>query len=141
MLGSAAGILQVLFNKVEVKLGNFPYWSNGVFFLFGVQGFLGGLFSAVMRAINKTSGTYGTAYESLPKKYVYDQRGQISATFITLGIAIVTGLILFVVLKCFNAEEREDFYHDKTYWVVEDDGISNRKIEKISARPSESDQS
>ena len=141
MLGSLAGILQVLFNKVEVKLGNFPYWSNGVFFLFGVQGFLGGLFSAVMRAINKTSSTYGTAYDSLPSKYVYDQRGQISATFITLGIAIVTGLILFVVLKCFNAEEREDFYHDKTYWIVEDDGISNRKIEKISARPSETDQS
>jgi len=104
MLGSGAGILQVLFNKVEVKLGNFPYWSNGVFFLFGVQGFLGGIFSSVMRAINQSSSNYGTAYASLPGKYVYDQRGQISATFITLGIAVITGLLLYVILKCFNAE-------------------------------------
>ncbi len=71
-----------------------------------------------MRAINRTSATYGAAYSSLSGKYVYDQRGQISATFITLGIAIVTGLLLFVILKCFNAEEKEDFYHDKTYWLI-----------------------
>lgn len=104
MLGSGAGILQVLFNKVEIKLGNFPYWSNGVFFLFGVQGFLGGIFSAVMRAINQSSSNYAAAYASLPGKYVYDQRGQISATFVTLGIAVITGFILFVAIICFNAE-------------------------------------
>lgn len=54
LLGSGAGILQVLFNIAEKKLGNKPYWSNGIFFLFGIQGFLGGIFSAVMRAINQT---------------------------------------------------------------------------------------
>jgi ammonia channel protein AmtB len=129
LLGSIAGILQVFFNYLEKKWGSNPYWSNGVFFLFGVQGFLGGIASAVIRAINQTAGNYGTAYNSLIAKYSYDQRGQISATFISMGIGIVTGLLCFGFIYIFNKETADDCYHDKTYWLIDEDGISDLKLE------------
>lgn len=132
LLGSGAGILQVLFNIIEKKLGSKPFWSNGVLFLFGVQGFLGGIFSAVMRAINQSQSSYSSSYDSLPAKYVYDQRGQISATFVTLGMGLCGGLIIFVIIYAFNQERQEDLYHDKTYWLVEEDGISERVV-KVEA--------
>jgi len=125
--GVFAGILQVLFNKLERKIGSNPFWSNGVLFLFGVQGFLGGLFSSVMRAINQTSGTYATSYSNLIAKFVYNQRGQISATFITLGISIITGIVVYILIRLVNQEQQDDYYHDKTYWITNDDGISHHK--------------
>lgn len=128
LLGTGAGILQVLFNIIEKKIGNKPYWSNGVFFLFAVQGFLGGIFSSVMRAINQSQSSYSSSYASLPSKYVYDQRGQISATFISMGTGVVTGIIIFIFVYLLNRETVEDLYHDKTYWLVEEDGISERRV-------------
>lgn len=105
LFGFAAGILQVLFNKIEKKIGSHPLWSNGVFFLFGVQGFLGGIFSSVMRAVNKTSATYSGSYASLITKYVYNQRGQISAAFTTLGISIITGVFTYIFIRLVNEEQ------------------------------------
>lgn len=55
MLGILAGVVQVIMNRLEQKTAAKPYWSNGVLSLFAVQGFLGGMFSAVMRAINRTA--------------------------------------------------------------------------------------
>jgi hypothetical protein len=139
LLGSGAGILQVLFNIAEKKMGNKPLWSNGVFFLFAVQGFLGGIFSAVIRAINQSQPSYSSSYASLPTKYIYDQRGQISATFVSLGMGIVTGLILFVFIYCLNKETQDDLYHDKTYWLIDEDGISDRKQEAEVAASEQSE--
>ena len=64
-LGVIAAVTQYFFNKVEVIIGLRPYWSNGVLFLFAVQGFIGGILSSIFRAINKTSGNFGTLYNSL----------------------------------------------------------------------------
>lgn len=55
-----------------------------------------------MRAINQSSATYGTAYSTLISKYVYDQRGQISATFVTLGMGILSGLLIFIFIYLSN---------------------------------------
>jgi hypothetical protein len=93
-----------LFNNLERRLGSKPYWSNGVFFLFAVQGFLGGIFSSVMRAINQSTNSYSSSYSGLIAKYVYDQRGQISATFVTLGISILSGLLIFAIIYFINKE-------------------------------------
>lgn len=82
-----------------------------------------------MRAINQSSSTYGTAYSTLISKYVYDQRGQISATFVTLGMGILSGLLIFIFIYLSNKETADDCYHDKTYWIIEEDGISDRKQE------------
>jgi ammonia channel protein AmtB len=104
IFGFVAAILQVIFNKIEKKFGSHPPWSNGVFFLFGVQGFLGGIFSSVMRAVNKTSGTYSKSYSGLISKYVYDQGGQISAAFITLAISVLTGIFTYIFIRLINEE-------------------------------------
>lgn len=77
MMGSLAAILQFIFNKIEVYLGLQPRWSNGVCFLFAVQGFIGGLASAVHRAIDKTSGSFGALYNALTGRLNPDQVGQI----------------------------------------------------------------
>lgn len=127
LLGFFAGLFQFIFNRIEIKIGNSPPWSNSVFFLFGVQGFLGGIASAIMKAVSKTSDTYAAAYESLPGKYVFDQRGQISATFVSMGIGLVGGLVLYGLVHCINVERRHNLYQDKTYWWVGEDDISNRQ--------------
>jgi hypothetical protein len=132
LLGSGAGILQVLFNLLEKQMGNRPMWSNGVLFLFGVQGFLGGIFSAVMRAINQSQDSYSSSYAALPSMYRFDQRGQVSATFATLGTGVATGLILYVLVAIFNNEPIEDLYHDRAYWIIDEDGISERVFSEAS---------
>lgn len=58
--------------------------------------------SAAIRAVNQSSSTYGDAYNNLIAKYAYNQRGQISATFVTLGIGIIAGLFIFIFIYCFN---------------------------------------
>jgi hypothetical protein len=85
-----------------------------------VQGFFGGLASAVMRAINKSSGNFASLYDKLLSKMVHDQVGQISGTFVSLGIAILTGLFVFIFINFLNVEDRTDYYHDKAHWIVED---------------------
>jgi hypothetical protein len=39
---------------------------------------------------------------------------------------VITGVILFVLILIFSREKVEDLYHDRAYWIVEDDGISDR---------------
>lgn len=77
LMGTLAGLLQFIFNKIEGFIGLEPRWSNGVCFLFAVQGLLGGLASAIHRAINRTSGTFGTLYNALTGRLNPDQVGQI----------------------------------------------------------------
>lgn len=52
---------------------------------------------------------------------------------------------MFAIIYLLNQEKQEDLYHDKTYWVVEEDGISQRivKIEPFGpvAPSSESSES
>ena len=45
ILGVVAAVLQYFFCKLDVMMGMKPLWSNGVLFLFVVQGFLGGILS------------------------------------------------------------------------------------------------
>jgi len=68
-------------------------------FLFAVQGLIGSLFSSVIRAINR-SGKWEKLYDELNPKYEFEQGGQISATFVTLGIALLSGLIIGLIIKC-----------------------------------------
>lgn len=128
-IGIFAGALQVLFNKLDKKMGSKPWFSNNVFFTIGIQGLLGGLVSAIMRAINQTYPNYSNNIATVKSPYgVFDQRGQISAVFISLGIGLVTGLIVGLILRCFNSEEREEYYTDATYWLIAEDGISDKQV-------------
>jgi hypothetical protein len=51
-MGVVAAVLQYIFVRIEIIMGMRPLWSNGILFLFVVQGVVGGLASAVFRAIN-----------------------------------------------------------------------------------------
>ena len=65
LMGVIAAILQYIFVRIEVVIGMKPLWSNGVLFLFVGQGIVGGYASAIFRAINITSGSFGTLYNNL----------------------------------------------------------------------------
>ena len=51
-MGVVAAVLQYIFVRIEIIMGMKPLWSNGILFLFVVQGVVGGFASAVFRAIN-----------------------------------------------------------------------------------------
>ena len=55
LLGFLSGFVLFITNRLEKSIGKNPHCTHAVFSLFGVQGLLGGLASAVMRAINKTA--------------------------------------------------------------------------------------
>lgn len=126
IMGSLAATLQFLFNKIEVKIGLQPRWSNGVLFLFAAQGFLGGLASAVFRAINKTSGSFGTLYNALTGRLNPDQVGQVIGTFISLAIGALSGLGIFVIVRLFTKEKRRSFYQDMGYWMTEEHCLQDK---------------
>jgi hypothetical protein len=119
MMGSLGAGLQFIFNKLEVELGLQPRWSNGVCFLFAVQGFIGGLASAVHRAIDKTSGSFGSLYNALTGRLNPDQAGQISGTFISLGIGALSGLVIYILIRIVSKEKKGTFYQDAGYWVAD----------------------
>lgn len=118
ILGAIAGGLQFIFNRIEIKLGMKPLWSNGVLFLFVVQGFLGGFLSSIFRAINKTSGEFGSLYTSLSGRLNRDQVGQIEGTFISLLLGALSGLGIFLFIRIFSIESRKTFYHDSGSWLA-----------------------
>lgn len=99
-------------------MGMRPLWSNGVFFLFTVQGFLGGFLSAIFRAINKTSGSFGALYTSLTGRLNKEQGDQFAATFISLALGILSGLVMYVVIRFLVKETRQTFYQDTGNWMV-----------------------
>ena len=127
IMGTVAGVLQFAFNKLELKyIGMKPYWSNGVLFLFAVQGFIGGLFSSVYRAINKTSGSFGSLYTSLTDRLNKDQVGQIEGTFISLGLGALAGLIFFILIRPITKDTRRTMYNDLGHWIVDDNFIQDK---------------
>lgn len=101
-------------------MGMRPLWSNGVFFLFAVQGFLGGFFSSVFRATNKTSGSFGTLYTSLTGRLNKDQADQFVATFISLGLGILSGLAIYIVIRFLVKETRKTMFQDMGNWTVDE---------------------
>ena len=127
VLGFVSGLVLFILNRFEKHIGNEPHTSNAVFTLFGIQGIMGSWASAIMRAINRTAETWGDAYANLPAKYVYEQDGEVAAAFVSAGIGLLTGLITFAVVYAVSAEHRSGAYQDRTYWILESDGISERK--------------
>jgi hypothetical protein len=55
-----------------------------------------------------------------------------------LGISIITGVVVYILIRIVNQEQQEDYYHDKTYWIY-DDGISHSKEAQIDERDEDAD--
>ena len=99
-LGVIASVSQYFFCKLDVMMGMKPLWSNGVLFLFVVQGFVGGFCSAIFRAIHQTSDSFSNAYSGLLSNFVGQTGGQIGATFLSIIFGSLSGLILFFLIVC-----------------------------------------
>ena len=100
ILGVIAAVSQYFYCKLEVYIGMKPLWSNGVLFLFVVQGFLGGILSSIFRAIHQTSTSFGNSYSTLLNDFVGKTGGQIGATFLSMIFGSLGGLFIFLFIAC-----------------------------------------
>lgn len=92
--------------------------------MYGVQGMLGGFFSAIFLKIATDSNT--SLYSTNAAQYsLYSFSGALIATSSSVGIAIAAGLVVGLVLRAVSFDVKSDLYHDRAFWVIEDDCISS----------------
>ena len=60
--------------------------------------------AAAIRAVNKSSGSFGTLYNSLTGKFSQEPKGQLIATAISLGIGLGAGLIAGILVYNVNKQ-------------------------------------
>jgi hypothetical protein len=84
---------------------------------------LGGLLSSIFAkiAIDHHYSSYPTtAPYSLPS-----HSGQLSATGFTIAIAMAGGLVVGILVNLLSREVPSDHYHDRAYWITEQDCLSH----------------
>ena len=82
----------------------------------------GGLLSAIFVQIahnNKSTFANSSILFGLPAF-----SGPLIATAITIGIAIATGIFVGLILTASTQIKRQDLYHDRAFWLIEQDCIS-----------------
>jgi hypothetical protein len=79
--------------------------------------------AAAFRAVNKSSGSFGTLYNSLTGKFSQEPKGQLIATAISLGIGLGAGLIAGILVYNVNKQRRSTIFHDKRYWLIDEYGL------------------
>ena len=88
--------------------------------MFGVQGLLGGVWSAIFRKVIEDD-FYREGFD-----YDLDNMPvagwSLLIAVITMGIGLVFGLVIGIILLIFGKHRRTEHFHDYTYWVP-DDGI------------------
>lgn len=122
-LGAAAGFLQMFGQSfVETRWAKSrPIIATYSFTVFGLQGLLGGIWSAIFARVILDN-------EARRETFVYDTANMNNAGWslliavITAGIAMVFGLVIGLLLLAFGKHIRSEHFHDYTYWVP-DDGI------------------
>ena len=84
---------------------------------------LGGLTSSVFVQIalnnNATSYQSGFSHYALPA-----HTGQLTATGISIAMALAAGIAVGLVINFLGKEVTPDHYHDRSYWLTEQDCIS-----------------
>lgn len=92
-------------------------------FLYGIQGMFGGLLSAIFVQIaNNNASTFTTTSSILFGLPAFS--GPLIATGITIGIAAATGIFVGLILAASTQMKRQDHYHDRAFWLIEQDCIS-----------------
>jgi ammonia channel protein AmtB len=96
-----------------------------VFYLYAVMGTMGGLASAIFVSEAAKDASFTSITDA---GYVLPQY---SSQFIGVGISaalgIVSGLILSPLICLMNVEVDHNYYHDRAYWIIEQDGISDKE--------------
>lgn len=115
-IGLLAGTISTIgYAKLSEKLARWHIYDTcGVNNLHGMPGLLGGLSSAVfISAYTLTPLSIGSAKVDFSESLFSWQAGiQIAGTFISLGIAIATGLIAGGLLYTIYKVENSDFFDD-----------------------------
>ena len=96
--------------------------ENNVLFLYGVQGMFGGFLSAIFVQIahsNQSTFASNSILFALPTF-----SGPLMGTAITIALAIATGLFVGLILTASTEMKRQDHYHDRAFWLTEQDCIS-----------------
>ena len=123
LLGMIAGLLQPIFNIIEERIAK----SKAIFstcapFVFAIQGLLGSLAAGIMRAIQPNSTEYNWSLNPYP--FRWDVAGEFfRACFISFGIGLGAGVVVGFFVWLVSAQESIDFFEDRAYWIVNDDGL------------------
>lgn len=102
------------------------YDTCGVHNLHGIPGLLGGILSAIVIAayqsvdLDQTGMDNLNFYDAIRDGRTYSAQAgiQIAGTFISMGIAIVFGIITSLFLRCFYQFENEHFFEDSIYFAL-----------------------
>eukprot|EP01133_Synstelium_polycarpum_P009781 gene9781-11422_t len=97
----------------------------GVNNLHGMPGFIGSIAAVIAcaRGVNNQY-LYGSDYDVIFRAGADQAKNNAAQTFITLGIAIVGGLITGVILKFvgkFGQLQKEEYFNDNAFWNVASD--------------------
>jgi hypothetical protein len=126
LLGVIAGLLQPLFNLIDNKSSSKPRISSNTAFVFAAQGFLGSMAVGIMRAIQDNNSSFN--YLTIPEPFRLDDSGEYYRTaFISFGLAIGAGVVSGLLIVLVNGQEMGDFFSDRPYWIIMDDGIRPAK--------------
>lgn len=147
-IGFIGGIISTFcFMKLNAALKNSIglHDTCGVHNLHGIPGLLGGILSAIIIAAYQSVDLDQTGKENLnfyeeiaaaDGRTYSEQAGiQIAGTFISLGIAIVFGVITSLFLRCVYQFDDVDFYEDKIYFALpqEPEVVKGGKHQKVSS--------
>ena len=109
----------------------------GVHNLHGIPGILGGILSAIVVAAYQSQPMDKNIRDKLAfyetnngAKNLSDQAGiQIAGTFISLGIAIIAGLLAGLIMRKFSYLENNELYEDNVFFEVpeEEEAIVKKK--------------
>ena len=128
-IGFIGGAVSSLcFAKLGPKLKECIHLDDtcGVHNLHGIPGVLGGILSAIVvgayqsQPMDENIRSFLAFYETNSgAKNLADQAGiQIAATFISVGIGIVSGLIVGAILRCSISLRDDEVYEDRLYFAV-----------------------
>ena len=136
LIGFIGGTVSLLFLwRIKNLLHTIRFEDTiGVLQLFAIPGLLGGIASSIFLAnfSNKSSwgsGAMSAIYGNGRNKSAAQAGLEVAAIFITLGIAILSGLIAGLFAKLMMCNKIENYFVDSEFFIEEDDGVVFPELE------------
>lgn len=102
--------------------------------MFGVQGLLGSLACGIIRAFRDNSADVFD-YGLYPEPFRWDEAGEFfRACFISFGIALGAGAVVGFFVWMVSGMDNLEYFEDRAFWIVHDDGIRHAKGEVGEAK-------
>lgn len=131
LLGVGAAIVHVSLLQLDKVIRWMVVVENLVFYLFAVIGTLAGLASAIFAS---QAGKDTTFTSITSTGYILpSSQDQLVGVGISVALGTLSGLVLSPVICLMNVEVDHNYYHDRAYWIIEQDGISELQNIQLSA--------